>query len=123
MKQCTARHASADAANLIDAVTAEISASYQDGIGINHNEGHNLPRETEVLSILSKLLELIFPGFAEREAYSMETLKFSVGEIVSSLYIELNDVIHRACKYHCMLTETCDECKCQERALSAALRR
>lgn len=119
MKQCRDNHTSANAAEFIDAVTRGISESYQDGIGINHNEGHNLPRETEVLAILAKLMELIFPGFAEREAYSMETLKFSVGEIVSSLYIEINDVIHRSYKYHCMLTESCDECKCRKLARTA----
>ena len=88
----------------IHSVTLELVQTYQDGIGVNHSEGNNLPRETEVLAILGKLLELIYPGFGTREAYSMATLRFSVGEIISALYVELSDILQRTLNFHCRLT-------------------
>ena len=40
----------------IHAATLGLMDSYQDGIGVNHSEGNNLPREAEVLSVLGNLL-------------------------------------------------------------------
>ncbi len=106
--------------NFIHNVTLELVNSYQDGIGVNHSEGNNLPREAEVLAVLDKLLELVYPGFGTREAYSMAALRFSVGEIVSALYIELYDVLHRTLHFHCRLTESCGNNTCGTRAKTVA---
>lgn len=101
-------------------VTLDLVESYQDGIGVNHSEGNNLPREAEVLAVLEKLLELVYPGFGTREAYSMATLRFSVGEMVSALYIELDDVLQRTLHFHCRLTESCGDDTCGHHAKAAA---
>ena len=106
----------------IHSVTLELVQTYQDSIGVNHSEGNNLPRETEVLAILGKLLELIYPGFGTREAYSMATLRFSVGEIISALYVELSDILQRTLNFHCRLTESCGECTCGQQAQAASRR-
>ena len=50
----------------IDELVGRICDTYTDGNGINHNEGCNLPRESEILHILHDLLEIIFPGFGNR---------------------------------------------------------
>ena len=103
----------------IHAATLGLMDSYQDGIGVNHSEGNNLPREAEVLSVLGKLLELVYPGFGTRVACSMATLRFSVGEMLSSLYVELNDILQRTLNFHCRLTESCGDCTCGQQALAA----
>lgn len=95
----------------IDPLVEKICATYADTKGINHNEGHNLPRESEILSVLNELLEVIFPGFAEREAHSIETLRYAVGEIISRCHIDLYDIICRSYKYHCALFSG-EECSC-----------
>ncbi len=111
---------SALGAGIISEISASIAESYADGIGINHNEGDNLPREPEVLAVLFKLLELMFPGFEKKEAYSIETLPFSVGETVSTLSIELMNVLLRALRCHCRMSAPCDEERCYTQALAAS---
>lgn len=105
--------------DFIHTVTLDLVRTCQDGIGVNHSEGNNLPREAEVLDVLAKLLELIYPGFGTRETYSMAALRFSVGEMISSLYVELNGVLQRALNFHCRLTESCGECTCGQQARTA----
>lgn len=96
-----------------------IAATFQDGIGVNHNEGANLPRESEILHVLSELLELVFPGFAEREAYSPESLKYAVGNLVGASYSELKDLILRAYRHSCSLQKRA-ECDCRTLARDSA---
>ena len=103
----------------IEELSAEICASFQDGIAVNHNEGHNLPRESEILEILNQILELIFPGFAEKEAYSPDTLKYAVGEILATTYINLKNIILRTYRYNCALNQM-KECNCVAWAMDAA---
>lgn len=121
MKYCSRQETAPEQQTaFIHQVTLDLVDSYQDGIGVNHSEGNNLPREDEVLNILSKLLELVYPGFGKREAYSMATLRFSVGEIVSSLYIELRDVLVRTLNFHCRSANPCGNCSCGTQAQRAS---
>ena len=50
----------------IDDLVNQICRTYSDGTGVNHSEGSNLPRESEILAILHDLFEIVFPGFGER---------------------------------------------------------
>ena len=43
----------------IDELVERLCESYADGIGVNHSEGLNLPREAEILDLLNDLVELI----------------------------------------------------------------
>ena len=87
----------------IDDLVGRICETYSDGNGINHNEGCNLPRESEILQILYNLLEIIFPGFGNRMPQSADNLKYMVGEILSSCRVELCDAVARAFRYNCRL--------------------
>lgn len=120
MKKNGQRKKTEKISDFLEKVTQDLTGSYKDGIGINHNEGFNLPRETEVLSILGKLLELIYPGFGEKIPNSVETLRFSVAETASSLYSEMNELFFRSFRYHCRLMKNCDECECAAAAKHAA---
>ena len=81
----------------IDDLVEKICQTYSDGSGVNHCEGNNLPRESEILAILHDLFEVVFPGFGEREPQALSNLRYSVGEIISRCYHELRDVIYRSC--------------------------
>ncbi len=102
----------------IDELVEQICATYSDGNGINHSEGNNLPRESEILSILGDLTEIIFPGFAEREPRPLKHLKYSVGEIIARTCQELRDVIFRSFRYNCDIF-TKPGCDCMQEADAA----
>ncbi|MEO8352099.1 MAG: serine acetyltransferase [Chthoniobacteraceae bacterium] len=50
----------------LDKITTAILASYETG-GINHIDGANLPSKRALASICEDLLQLLFPGFHDRE--------------------------------------------------------
>ena len=102
----------------IDELVERLCASYADGIGVNHSEGLNLPREAEILELLHDLVELIFPGFAEREAESADTIRFSVGDLLIRSHHRLTDLLCRVFRYTC---KTADQnCDCRARAATVA---
>ena len=102
----------------IDDLVGRICETYSDGNGINHNEGCNLPRESEILQILYNLLEIIFPGFGNRMPQSADNLKYMVGEILSSCRVELCDAVARAFRYNCRIYSR-PGCSCTDAAADA----
>lgn len=106
----------------IDRMIEKLHASYADGNAINHSDGNNLPRESEILTLLRDLLELVFPGFQERGNYSEGTLKYTLGEIVARCHTGLTDIIFRAMRYSCSFAGSHDECtmNCKSLAENAA---
>jgi serine O-acetyltransferase len=48
-------------------ITEAILVSYETGGGINHIDGANLPSKLALVSICEDLLQLLFPGFHDRE--------------------------------------------------------
>lgn len=95
--------------DFVDALVNRVCDTYQDGKGINHIEGFNLPKRSEVLEILQKLVELIFPGFSGQKTYSILTVRYNIGEIISSVYTELYDQIFRSFRYNCEM-KNCKDC-------------
>ena len=102
----------------LDELVAKICATYSDGNGINHNEGCNLPRESEILRILHNLLEIIFPGFGEHVPQSADNLKYMVGELLTRCRVELTDTITRAFRYNCKIYSR-PGCDCEAAAREA----
>ncbi len=78
-----------------------ITDSYADGYGVNVEEGANLPRRQEILSVLEKLQELLFPGFDGEERYRLETISYGVGRLLESVYCELCALSARSFCYMC----------------------
>lgn len=102
----------------LDHLVGRICETYSDGNGINHNEGCNLPRESEILHILQDLLEIIFPGFGGRVPQSADNLKYMVGEILSCCRVELCDAVARAFRYNCQIYSR-PGCSCMDAASDA----
>ncbi|OGV50772.1 MAG: hypothetical protein A2X49_12200 [Lentisphaerae bacterium GWF2_52_8] len=97
----------ADPVFLEDLIT-RVCATYEDSCGINHIEGFNLPQEAEILEILHDLLELVFPGFSGKGSFSLNTIRYSIGEILVRVYPELVGLIARSFHYNCKLSKCCD---------------
>ncbi len=88
----------------------EIGATYQDRVGVNLQEAHNLPGQREVLEIVNKLLEIIFPGFSEAPRHH-ESLNAETAVLLSEIRHALYDQIMRAVRFKCHNdTQCCNEC-------------
>ena len=103
----------------IEPLIEKIFNSYSDDVAVNRNDRNNLPRESEILKVLGGLLELIFPGYAEREAHSPATLRYAVGEIVTSLNMTLNSLFLRAFLFNSKNSGKKD-CDCRNEAAVAS---
>ncbi len=94
----------------LDDLVGKICATYQDTKGINHIEGHNLPRQQEILDVLAKLMEVVFPGFSGMRNYSIKTIAYNIGGIVTDIYCELLGQVVRSFQYRCA-NDNCDDCQ------------
>lgn len=119
-EQC--RNANPENHDYIDPLVEQIVQSYADDIAVNRNDRNNLPREAEILGVLNKILELIFPGFFDRAAHSPATLRYAVGDIITQLHADLESLILRAYQFECSLVERQKDCDCRDRADHAARR-
>ncbi len=123
MTQCNdcscEKHGGMENDSFIEPLISRIFESYADDIAVNRNDRSNLPRESEILKVLGGLLELIFPGYAEREAHSPSTLRYTVGEIVTSLNMSLNSLFLRAYLFNCKNSGK-NPCDCRAEAAFAA---
>lgn len=122
MEKCKKTLEQNRALDFITELSGKLAESYANGQGVNHNEGSNLPRESEILEILENLMELIFPGFGKREAHSLATLRFSAAETAASVYTKLSDAIRRAYSFTCSLTASCNTCNCADQAVKSTER-
>lgn len=87
----------------------ELNETFVDNkIGVNYLEGGNLPRRQEILSIIEKLLEIVFPGYNDK-LFSISELPSFLASLIQELEIELFDQICRALKHRCDKTN-CEQC-------------
>ncbi|MDD2479280.1 MAG: hypothetical protein PHS31_05275 [Victivallaceae bacterium] len=75
--------------------------TYQDKIGINHAESCDLPRNDEIILLVKKLNEIIFPGFSFSANYSLASMPYHVGHLLTELHSLLLDLMVRACCFDC----------------------
>jgi serine O-acetyltransferase len=104
----------------LDKIVLKICETYSDGKGINHIEGFNLPSETEVISILNELVEIIFPGYFARKSLSFNNIKYFVGETITRVYSQLTDQISRAMRYNCA-KNNCKTCNVPKMSSDASI--
>ena len=119
---CTPENANLDS-KYLDKLVSQICDTYQDTKGINHIEGYNLPRQQEILDVLDKLMEVVFPGFSGMGSYSLKTIAYNIGDILTDIYSELVGQVIRSFQYRCA-TENCEDCqiaKISEEAVRALL--
>ena len=83
-------------------------------IAINTLEGGNLPRRNEIITIINKLWELVFPGYDDK-LFSFNELPQFFSEAIKELELMLFDQICRALKHGCK-GENCLTCNISAKA-------
>jgi len=105
----------------LDALTAELSQSYADGFGVNVEEGANLPRRSEIISLTAKLEELLFPGFDGEERYHQDSMHYRIGNLLETVYNELCALTVRCFCYMCKKSGSNHDCRTEERSREAVM--
>ncbi|HBD67801.1 MAG TPA: serine acetyltransferase [Treponema sp.] len=82
-----------------DAAIDAILNSYTQYGGINLDEACNFPNRQNVISVLSDLRSLVFPGFRTNERVDIQTLRFDTGERVNRIVSMLTKEIRKALVY------------------------
>lgn len=83
----------------IDKIIDNILNSY-DSIGlINRNDAENFPNRQNVVSVLSDLQSLIFPGFRTAEEISPSNLRYITGSKINDIIVKLTKEIQKALIY------------------------
>jgi len=94
--------------DFIDKVVDELCQTYEDSKGINHIKGFELPSQREVLEIIDDLLEIVFPGYRGVRMHDMDTIRYSVGELIGKLHRNLMRQVFKAFRYNCKMDKCCD---------------
>ena len=98
-------------------LSGRICATYSDNCGINNIEGGNLPRRQEILAIIGKLLEIVFPGY-DGESYSRADVAPKIEQLTREIERDLFDQIWRAFRHSCGGAD-CDRCQVTEKTSHA----
>lgn len=88
----------------------------------SHVETEPIPSEGNVVGIIRKLREVLFPGFFSEEKIDPYNLPYHMGQLVSDLFDLLSDQITHAIRHECFRYEMpCSECgeRGQQLAMSA----
>ncbi|GHV21221.1 serine acetyltransferase [Planctomycetales bacterium] len=95
----------------LSAVLAELLATYDDDVGINRTERHDLPRAQAVKQALSLLFDVLFPGFSgSGHPVTEDNLNYHLGDLLNHVSRELSAEIERAIRYSCR-TKHCEQCQ------------
>ena len=105
----------------LEKLTSGLTDSYADKFGVNLEEGANLPRRQEILSVVAKLEDLLFPGFDGAERWRFDTIGYSVGKLIDSLYAELCNLTVRSFCYMCKKQTLQHDCQTEKRSRQAVM--
>jgi len=109
------------AKNELDELSQSLCKSYSDGFGVNLEEGANLPRRREIMSVISKLEELLFPGFDGEERCRAEVIEYHIGKVVDAVFNELCSLTVRCFCYMCKKSGSNHNCNTEERSRQAVI--
>ena len=85
----------------IDTMIEQILESYENYGGINFSEAENFPNRQSVVSVLTDLQNLIFPGFNTAENLDRASLKYTTGARVNRIVSTLTAETQKALLYVC----------------------
>ncbi|NMA19105.1 MAG: serine acetyltransferase [Lentisphaerae bacterium] len=109
--------------NVFHEITRELCKSYSTGKGISFNESDGIPQHDVVISLLEMILEVLFPGYSGRHAFSASSQFFTIGGLLDEINRGMIDQIQRACSYRCRIQSCSGECEnsCHQIARNATL--
>ena len=105
----------------LDRLTGALCENYAKGFGVNLEEGANLPRRQDILSVTAKLEELLFPGFDGEERYRLDTINYRAGKLIDAVYNELCGLTVRCFCYTCKKSGNGHNCNTEERSREAVM--
>jgi serine O-acetyltransferase len=71
-------------------IIGEIVDTYDSKDGINHIEGPNLPSRDRVVEITVSFLDILFPGYYEKQELSQESVTYYIWEKIAFIYHHLS---------------------------------
>jgi serine O-acetyltransferase len=83
----------------LDQLTAKLLDSYAEVGGINHQDGVNLPDKQTVSVITVQLLEILFPGFFNKNALTGESFELATRELLGDLCRNLGSEVEKSLEY------------------------
>jgi len=84
--------------NKLSEIIEQILSGYKTDRGINHIEGPNLPSKKSIEEITLDILNIVFPGYYEKQEISRDDIKLYVWEKVASVYHSLSHEILKSLK-------------------------
>ena len=102
-------------AELASAITKDICATYEEGGGISHIDGGNMPERDTVVMVLENIMEILFPGYTGRHPVRRAGIEFTIGNLVGDVFQDLGEQVRRAYAYQC-LQDCCESCDCVTQA-------
>lgn len=84
--------------NQLSHIITQILESYQTDRGINHIEGVNLPGRAAVEEIVQDIINVLFPGYFEKQEMSRSEIKLYVWEKTVAIYHNLAHEISKSLK-------------------------
>ena len=85
----------------LDTRIDRILESYSNFGGINLADSHNFPNRASVISVLTDIENVIFPGIREDFVLDTDTLRFVTGERLHRIVRNLTNEVLKAIKYIC----------------------
>lgn len=82
-----------------DKIIESILKSYDDYGLVNRNDAENFPNRQNVVSVLSYLQSLVFPGFRTAEEINPSNIRYITGEKVNNIIAKLTKEIQKALIY------------------------
>jgi len=95
--------------NKLSDIIQQILASYGTDRGINHIEGPNLPSREAVEEISIDILNVLFPGYYEKQEISRGDISLYIWEKIVAVYHSLTNEIAKSLKTIPALKEKSDE--------------
>lgn len=93
-------------------VVEQILAGCGDEKCYTHIDYEPIPSESEVIGILGKLRQVLFPGFFDHDQIDPVNLRYSMGRQVSGLFDRIAEQVTRAIRYECFkFDKACSDCR------------
>lgn len=93
----------------IPKIIEQILDTYKHDEGINHIEGPNLPSSEAIEEIVIDLLNIIFPGYYEKQEISLEQVNLYIWEKIVSIYHNLSREISKSLRTFPEMIKKSDE--------------
>ena len=95
--------------NKLSAIIEQILSSYRTDRGINHLEGPNLPSREAIEEIVTDIINVLFPGYYEKQEISREEVNLYIWEKITAAYHSLSYEIAKSLKSIPELQASSDE--------------